>query len=79
MVSEKSEMCSAWLPKKQFQDCCGGLSLLVDWEEREMQMNLQQLNEKYHGKPIDFRSWKFPTYGAPPNMGFGFEAQFSDG
>ena len=42
-------------------------------------MNLQQLNEKYHGRPIDFRSWKFPTYGAPPNMGFGFEAQFSDG
>lgn len=42
-------------------------------------MNLQQLNEKYHGRTIDFRSWKFPTYGAPPNMGFGFEAQFSDG
>lgn len=42
-------------------------------------MNLQQLNEKYHGRPIDFRSWKFPTFGAPPNMGFGFEAQFSDG
>ena len=79
VVSEKSEMCSAGLPKKQFQDCCGELSLLVDWEEREKQMNLQQLNEKYHGRPIELGAWKHPMFGTPPNMGFSIEARFSDG
>ena len=42
-------------------------------------MNLQQLNEKYRGKPVDLTAWKHPMFGTPPNMGFGFETQFSDG
>ena len=42
-------------------------------------MNLQQLNEKYRGKPVDLRAWQYPVFGTPPNMGFGIEAQFSDG
>lgn len=42
-------------------------------------MNLQQLNEKYRGKPVDLTAWEHPMFGTPPNMGFGFETQFSDG
>ena len=42
-------------------------------------MNLQQLNEKYHGKPIELGAWKHPMFGTPPNMGFSIEAKFSDG
>ena len=42
-------------------------------------MNLQQLNEKYRGKPVDLTAWKHPMFGTPPNMGFGFDTQFSDG
>lgn len=42
-------------------------------------MNLQQLNEKYHGRPVDLGAWKHPMFGTPPNMGFGLEAQFADG
>lgn len=42
-------------------------------------MNLQQLNEKYYGKTIDFLAWKHPLFGTPPNMGFSVESRFADG
>ena len=42
-------------------------------------MNLQQLNDKYYGRPVDLRAWSHPVFGLPPNMGFSVEAQFSDG
>lgn len=42
-------------------------------------MTLQELNEKYHGRPVELGAWEHPMFGAPPNMGFSIEAQFSDG
>ena len=42
-------------------------------------MTLRELNEKYHGHPVNLGAWEHPTFGAPPNLGFSIEAQFSDG
>lgn len=42
-------------------------------------MNLQQLNDKYRGKPVDLTVWTHPMFGTPPNIGFSIEALFSDG
>ncbi len=42
-------------------------------------MTLEEMNAKYHGRPMNFKAWKHPVFGTPPFLGFSAEARCADG